>query len=48
MNALILAVGSPAWFDGWEFWAGWACSWVTVGPLFVYWFMKRTVNDAIE
>jgi len=48
MNLLLLAVGSPDWFDGPEFWAGFALSWVVFGPMFVYWFMKKTVGEAID
>lgn len=40
--------GSPEWFDGGEFFSGWATSWVIFGPMYIYWKMKKSVNDAIE
>jgi hypothetical protein len=42
------STGSPAWFRADHFFEGWAVSWATVGTWFVYWFIKRSVNDAIE
>lgn len=40
--------GSPAWFNGNEFFAGWGVAWSLVGPMLIYWFMKRSADKAIE
>jgi hypothetical protein len=39
--------GSPDWFSWSDFAAGCAAAWVIVGPMFVYWVMKRSAGDAL-
>lgn len=40
-------IGSPDWFSWVDFMKGWACGWAVVGPMFIYWIMKRTTNEAL-
>lgn len=39
--------GSPAWFSWTDFRYGWGCAWVVVGPMFIYWAMKRASGNAL-
>jgi len=41
-------VGSPAWFSWADFCQGAAAGAIIVGPMFVYWMMKRAADESLR